>query len=117
MSILNNEITTPRQTKNSTGAFLVNVNMTIKLNNISSMKYIRQAINDGMEFESNEGIVHYDMNIEEDFFVNVNMTIKLNNISSMKYIRQSIEDGMEFESTEGIINYDMNNLSASRDDD
>ena len=46
--------------------FFVNVNMTIKLNSISSMKYIRQAINDGMEFEGTEGIIYYDMDVEEE---------------------------------------------------
>ena len=46
--------------------FFVNVNMTIKLNSISSMKYIRQAINDGMEFEGTEGIIYYEMDVEEE---------------------------------------------------
>ena len=46
--------------------YFVNINMTIKLNSISSMKYIRQAINDGMEFEGTEGIIYYDMEVEEE---------------------------------------------------
>ena len=40
--------------------------MTIKLNSISSMKYIREAIENGMEFEENEGIIYYDMEVEEE---------------------------------------------------
>ena len=46
--------------------YFVNINMTIKLNSISSMKYIRQAINDGMEFEGTEGSIYYDMEVEEE---------------------------------------------------
>ena len=46
--------------------FFVNVNMTIKLNSISSMKYIRESIVNGMEFEGTEGIIYYEMDVEEE---------------------------------------------------
>ena len=46
--------------------YFVNVNMTIKLNNLSSMKYIRESIMNGMEFEGTEGIIYYEMDVEEE---------------------------------------------------
>ena len=46
--------------------FFVNVNMTIKLNSITSMKYIRESIVNGMEFEGTEGIIYYEMDVEEE---------------------------------------------------
>tara|TARA_B100000902_G_scaffold397361_1_gene460935 strand:+ start:878 stop:1075 length:198 start_codon:yes stop_codon:yes gene_type:complete len=47
-------------------AFFVNVNMTIKVNNLSSIKFIQRSINDGMEFEENEGIIYFDSEVEEE---------------------------------------------------
>ena len=46
--------------------YFVNINMTVKVNNLSSIKFIREAINDGMEFEDSEGIIYYDMEVEEE---------------------------------------------------
>ena len=69
--------------------FFVNVNMTIKLNSISSMKYIREAIENGMEFEDSEGIIYYDMEVEES-----------NNVPNLMYpswhhLNASREDGCD----------------------
>ena len=46
--------------------YFVNINMTVKVNNLSSIKFIRQAIEDGMEFEGTEGIIYFDSEIEEE---------------------------------------------------
>ena len=46
--------------------YFVNINMTVKLNNLSSVRFIRQAIEDGMEFEGTEGIIYFDTEIEEE---------------------------------------------------
>ncbi len=46
--------------------YFVNINMTVKLNNLSSVRFIRQAIEDGMEFEGTEGIIYFDSEIEEE---------------------------------------------------
>ena len=46
--------------------YFVNINMTIKVNNLSSIKFIQQSINDGMEFEENEGIIYFDSEVEEE---------------------------------------------------
>ena len=46
--------------------YYVNINMTVKVNNLSSIRFIREAINDGMEFEANEGIIYFDSEIEEE---------------------------------------------------
>ena len=46
--------------------YFVNINMTVKVNNLSSIKFIRQAIEDGMEFEETEGIIYFDSEVEEE---------------------------------------------------
>ena len=46
--------------------YFVNINMTVKVNNLSSIKFIRQAIEDGMEFEGTEGIIYFDSEVEEE---------------------------------------------------
>ena len=46
--------------------YFVNINMTVKLNNLSSVRFIREAIEDGMEFEGTEGIIYFDSEIEEE---------------------------------------------------
>ena len=46
--------------------YFVNINMTVKVNNLSSIRFIREAIEDGMEFEGTEGIVYFDSEIEEE---------------------------------------------------
>ena len=46
--------------------YFVNINMTVKLNNLSSVRYIREAIEDGMEFEDSEGIIYFDSEVEEE---------------------------------------------------
>ena len=46
--------------------YFVNINMTVKLNNLSSVRFIRVAIEDGMEFEGTEGIIYFDSEIEEE---------------------------------------------------
>lgn len=46
--------------------YFVNINMTVKVNNLSSIRFIRQAIEDGMEFEGTEGIIYFDSEIEEE---------------------------------------------------
>ena len=46
--------------------YFVNINMTVKLNNLSSIRYIREAIKDGMEFEDSEGIIYFDSEVEEE---------------------------------------------------
>lgn len=45
--------------------YFVNINMTVKLNNLSSIRFIREAIEDGMEFKGTEGIVYFDAKIED----------------------------------------------------
>ena len=46
--------------------YFLNINMTVKVNNLSSIKFIRQAIEDGMEFEGTEGIIYFDSEVEEE---------------------------------------------------
>ena len=46
--------------------YFVNINMTVKLNDPSSVKFIREAIEDGMAFEGTEGIIYFDSEIEEE---------------------------------------------------
>ena len=46
--------------------YFVNINMTVKVNNLSSIRFIRQSIEDGMEFEANEGIIYFDSEVEEE---------------------------------------------------
>ena len=46
--------------------YFVNINMTVKVNNLSSIRFIRQAIEDGMEFEGTEGIIYFDSEVEEE---------------------------------------------------
>ncbi len=46
--------------------YFVNINMTVKLNNLSSVRFIREAIEDGMEFEGTEGIIYFDSEVEEE---------------------------------------------------
>ena len=45
--------------------YFVNINMTVKVNNLSSIKFIRQAIEDGMEFEGTEGSIYFASEVEE----------------------------------------------------
>lgn len=45
--------------------YYVNINMTVKVNNLSSIRFIREAIQEGMEFEANEGIIYFDSEVEE----------------------------------------------------
>jgi len=47
-------------------AVFVNVNMTIKLNDASSIKYLQEAIEFGMEFDDSEGIVYFDTEVQEE---------------------------------------------------
>jgi len=46
--------------------YFVNISMTVKVNNLSSIRFIREAIEDGMEFEGTEGIIYFDSEIEEE---------------------------------------------------
>ncbi len=46
--------------------YFVNISMTVKVNNLSSIRFIREAIEDGMEFEGSEGIIYFDSEIEEE---------------------------------------------------
>ena len=52
--------------ENQDQEYFVNINMTVKVNNPSSIKFIRQSIEDGMEFEENEGIIYFDSEVEEE---------------------------------------------------
>jgi hypothetical protein len=45
--------------------YFVNINMTVKVKNLSSIRFIREAIEDGMEFEASEGIIYFDSEVEE----------------------------------------------------
>ena len=46
--------------------YFVNINMTVKVKNLSSIRFIREAIEDGMEFEDSEGIIYFESEIESD---------------------------------------------------
>lgn len=46
--------------------YFVNIYMTVKVKNLSSIRFIRQAIEDGLEFEGTEGIYYFDSEVEED---------------------------------------------------
>ena len=46
--------------------YFVNIYMTVKVKNLSSIRFIRQAIEDGSEFEGTEGIYYFDSEVEED---------------------------------------------------
>ena len=46
--------------------YFVNINMTVKVKNLSSIRFIRQAIEDGMEFEGTEGIYYFESEVEEE---------------------------------------------------
>ena len=45
--------------------YFVNINMTVKVNNLSSIRFIREAIEDGMEFEGNEGIIYFESEVAD----------------------------------------------------
>ena len=46
--------------------YFVNINMTVKVNNLSAIRSIREAIEDGVEFKETEGIIYFDSEIEEE---------------------------------------------------
>ena len=46
--------------------YFVNINMTVKVNNLSTIRSIREAIEDGVEFEGTEGIIYFDSEVEEE---------------------------------------------------
>ena len=52
--------------ENQNQEYYVNINMTVKLNNLSSIRFIRESIEDGMEFEGSEGIVYFESEIEKE---------------------------------------------------
>ena len=48
----------------------VNINLTVKVNDLSTINKIRKVLEEGMEFEENEGIVYYEVEVEnEDEYV------------------------------------------------
>tara|TARA_Y100001958_G_scaffold150615_1_gene134604 strand:- start:520 stop:714 length:195 start_codon:yes stop_codon:yes gene_type:complete len=46
--------------------YFVNINMTVKVNNLSAIRSIREAIEDGVEFKESEGIIYFDSEVEEE---------------------------------------------------
>ena len=46
--------------------YFVNINMTVKVTNLSAIRSIREAIEDGVEFEGTEGIIYFDSEVEEE---------------------------------------------------
>ena len=43
--------------------YFVNINMTVKTKNLSLIRAIREAIEDGVEFEGTDGIVYFDSEV------------------------------------------------------
>lgn len=46
--------------------YFVNINMTVKVNDLSLIRSIREAIEDGVDFKVNEGIIYFDSEVEEE---------------------------------------------------
>ncbi len=46
--------------------YFVNINMTVKVSDLSLIRAIREAIEDGVDFKNHEGIVYYDSEVEEE---------------------------------------------------
>ena len=46
--------------------YFVNINMTVKTRDLSLVRTIREAIEDGVEFEGTDGIIYFDSEIEEE---------------------------------------------------
>ena len=46
--------------------YFVNINMTVKVTNLSAIRSIREAIEDGVEFKESEGIIYFDSEVEEE---------------------------------------------------
>ncbi len=48
----------------------VNIILTVKVNDLSTIDKVRKVLEEGMEFEENEGIVYYEVEVEnEDEYV------------------------------------------------
>ena len=46
--------------------YFVNINMSIKVSDLSLIRAIREAIEDNVEFKGTDGIVYFDSEVEDE---------------------------------------------------
>tara|TARA_B100001989_G_C24459075_1_gene423162 strand:+ start:481 stop:678 length:198 start_codon:yes stop_codon:yes gene_type:complete len=46
--------------------YFVDINMTVKLKDLSLIRAIREAIEDNVEFDGTDGIIYFDSEVEEE---------------------------------------------------